>query len=160
MLNKYLIKHGILLEPAIQKKWHVLEYLTRFFCHDFQENVIDKIFETILNREIIVSTGLGGGVAIPHARTNLVDKTGLLFARFKDGIEWDSIDGSKVYFLFLIIGPVASAEEYLFVLSKISKMLSRNPNRDLLMKAKSTEDVEHVFSEVRDREHHRIQTVL
>ena len=157
MLNKYLIKDGILLEPGIQKKWHVLEYLTRFFCKDLPESITDKIFETILNREMIVSTGLGGGVAIPHARTNLVDKTGLLFARFKEGIEWDSIDGSNVTLLFMIIGPTASAEEYLFVLSKISKMLSRHPNKEMILKAHNMEEVSHVLSEVKDREIQRIQ---
>lgn len=156
MLNRYLIKDGILLEPVIQKKWHILEYLTRYFCKDLPESITDKIFETILNREMIVSTGLGGGVAIPHARTNLVDKTGLLFARFKNGIEWDSIDGSNVSFLFLIIGPVASAEEYLFVLSKISKMLSRHPNREMIMKAHTMEEVSQVFAEVKDRENQRV----
>lgn len=159
MLNKYLIKDGILLEPAIRKKWHILEYLTRLFCKDLPESITDKIFETILNREMIVSTGLGGGVAIPHARTNLVDKTGLLFARFKDGIEWGSIDGSNIYFLFLIIGPIASAEEYLFVLSKISKMLCRHPNRELILKAPNTEEVSVLFSDVKDRETQRIHLV-
>lgn len=156
MLTKYLIKDGIVLEPEVKIKWHVLEILTRYFCIHMPDHITDKIFETILNREMIFSTGLGGGVAIPHARTNLVDRTGLLFARFKDSIEWDSIDGSKVYFLFLIIGPVASAEEYLFVLSKISKMLSRNPNRDLLLNAKTPDDVLQVFSEVKDREIPRV----
>lgn len=157
MLNKYLIKDGILLEPAIRKKWHILEFLTRFFCKDLPESITDKIFETVLNREMIVSTGLGGGVAIPHARTNLVDKTGLLFARFKEGIEWDSIDGSNVCYLFLVIGPTASAEEYLFVLSKISKMLSRHPNREMILKAHNVEEVFQVFNEVKDREVQRVQ---
>lgn len=152
MLAQYLINDGIILEPAIQKKWHILESLTRHFCKNMPEEVCAKILETILSRELIVSTGLGGGVAIPHARTNLVKNTGVIFARFKKGIEWGSIDGSLVYFLFLIIGPIHSNDEYLYVLSKISKMLRRNQQRSRLLKAQSPAEVITIFEDIKDRD--------
>lgn len=152
MLTRYLIKDGIILDPPIRKKWHLLEHLTRHFCRDLPDALCDQIFETVLNREMIVSTGMGGGVALPHARTNLIHKTSLLFARFKSGIEWCSFDGSPVHFLFLIIGPTASAEEYLFVLSKISKMLSRRQNRSRLRKTLSIDEIHRIFSDIPNRE--------
>jgi mannitol/fructose-specific phosphotransferase system IIA component (Ntr-type) len=145
MLGDYLIKDGVLLEPAITKKWHVLEALTRFYCRDVPETVADLIFETVLNRELRVSTGLGGGVAIPHARTDLVDRTGVLFVRFKNGIEWESIDGSLVHFLFVVIGPTSSADEYLLVLSKISKILSLKSNRAILLSSDTHHEVRKIL---------------
>ena len=155
MLNQYLIRNGIILEPVTRRKWNVLEYMTSYFCGEFPGAVFDNILETILSRELIVSTGLGGGVAIPHARTNTIAKTGVLFARFREGIDWGAIDDGPVYFVFMIIGPQTSAEEYLHVLSKISKMLSRKPNRMLLLKAKSTDEVIDVFNNVYDRSFNR-----
>lgn len=155
MLSKFLIKDGILLEPSINRKWHVLESLTRYFCRDYSERMTDRILEVVINREMIVSTGLGGGVAIPHARTNLISRTGIVFARYKKGIEWNSIDGSKVYFLFMVIGPESSAEEYLFVLSKISKLLSRRPTRADILKSDSPEEIYQIFEEAKDRSNPR-----
>lgn len=151
MLTKYLIKNGIILDPIGNKKWHILENLTHYYCKDIPPKIADQIFETVLSREIKVSTGLGGGVAIPHARTNLVDRTGVLFARFKEGIEWDSMDGALVHFLFLVIGPVTSAEKYLQVLASISKMLSRKYNRSALMEATSSAEIISVMENVEDR---------
>ncbi len=153
MLSEYLVKNGVVLDPSIRKKWHLLGELTRSYCgEDLSEEVYDQIFETILVREMRVSTGLGGGVAIPHARTNVVYKTGVMFVRFKEGIEWDSMDGSLVNFLFLVIGPTASTEEYLFVLSKISKLLSRKSNRADLLSAADEKEVTEIISGARDRE--------
>ncbi|EKD26721.1 MAG: hypothetical protein ACD_79C01047G0003 [uncultured bacterium] len=152
MLYKYLINDGIVLEPKISNKWLILEQLTGFFCRQLPLSIADQILETVLNREMIVSTGLGGGIAIPHARTDLVQKTELLFARFKSGVEWNSIDGSSVNFLFLVIGPTSSAEEYLFVLSKISKLLSRKQNKDELLHAKSSKEIYMILSSNKDRE--------
>ncbi len=156
MLSEYLVKNGVLLDPKTRKKWHLLEELTRVYCgENLSEEFQDQILETILIREIRVSTGLGGGVAIPHARTNMVVKTGVLFVRFKDGIEWNSMDGSLVNFLFLVIGPIASTEEYLFVLSKISKLLSRKSNRADLLSATNEKEVLEIISGVRVREWER-----
>ena len=153
MLSEYLVKNGVRLDPKTRKKWHLLGELTRSYCGmELSEEVHDQILETILVREMRVSTGLGGGVAIPHARTNVVLKTGVMFVRFKEGIEWDSMDGSLVNFLFLVIGPTASTEEYLFVLSKISKLLSRKSNRADLLAATDEKEVTEIISGVRDRE--------
>lgn len=151
MLTHYLIRNGIILEPSTKRKWNALEHMTSYFCSEFPGSVFDNILETILSRELIVSTGLGGGVAIPHARTNMISRTGLLFARFREGIDWGAIDDAPVYFVFMIIGPQTSAEEYLHVLSKISKMLSRKPNRMLLQKAKSPDEVIDIFNNIHDR---------
>jgi mannitol/fructose-specific phosphotransferase system IIA component (Ntr-type) len=156
MLSQYLVKNGVMLDPKTRKKWHLLEELTRAYCgQNFSEETLDQILETVLIREIRVSTGLGGGVAIPHARTNLVFKTGVLFVRFKDGIEWNSMDGSLVNFLFLVIGPTASTEEYLFVLSKISKLLSRKSNRVDLLSATDEKEILEIISGGRERERQR-----
>jgi len=151
MLSDDLILNGIILDPSHKNKWHILEIITRFYCKNLNSYQCDQIFSDILHREMIVSTGLGGGVALPHARTNFVDSTKVLFVRFKKGIEWHSMDGLLVNFLFLIIGPKTSTKEYLNILSNISKMLSRKNNRNLLLKAKNNKDVLSIFSEVKGR---------
>ncbi len=155
MLSDDLIVNGIILDPSNKNKWHVLEIMTRYYCKSLHSSQCDKIFSSILHREMSVSTGLGGGVALPHARTDFVDSTKVLFVRFKKGIEWHSMDGLLVNFLFLIIGPRTSTKEYLDVLSNISKMLSRKNNRSLLLKAKTTKDILSIFSEVKDRKYLR-----
>ncbi|MBN2143310.1 MAG: PTS sugar transporter subunit IIA [Candidatus Aureabacteria bacterium] len=157
-LSEYLIDQGILLESRKGTKWEVLECLTRHYCRSLPENIGDLVINTVLTREMKTSTGLGDGLAVPHGRTDAVNKTGILFARFKEGIEWESSDGGLVYFVFLVIGPVCSANEYLDILSTISKILSRKTLRTALLSASFPEQVIQMMDAVKGRKKPRNNT--
>ena len=83
----------------------------------------DKITAGILKREELGSTGMGGGVAIPHARITDVKKPFGLLARLKSAIEFDSIDHQPVDLVFLLLLPTASAGEQLNALAMVARRL-------------------------------------
>ena len=82
-----------------------------------------KITADILKREELGSTGLGGGVAIPHARTADVKKPFGLLARLKSAIEFDAIDRQPVDLVFLLLLPTEPAGEQLNVLALVARRL-------------------------------------
>ena len=83
----------------------------------------DKILANILKREELGSTGLGGGVAIPHARIADVKKPFGILARLKSAIEFDAIDRQPVDLVFLLLLPTAPASEQLNALALVARRL-------------------------------------
>ena len=157
MLNNYITPDRIILNPVSQNKWRMLEILTRLYCRDMSPDLKEKIFYAILWREMKFSTGLGGKIAIPHGRTEFVTKTGIIFCRFKKSINWESIDNKKVNFVFLVVGPMDATEEYLDILSKISKLLSRKMMRNALLETNNEKKICQLIknSEERKSKRHR-----
>ena len=106
-----------------------------------------KAFQSaILEREQIVSTGIGVGVAIPHARiegcSDFFIAVGI--QRHK-GIDWDALDGSLVYLIFMIGGPDHRQTEYLKILSRLTQAIKDEERRKLLLKSKSASEVLELF---------------
>ena len=83
----------------------------------------DKILANILKREDLGSTGLGGGVAIPHARIADVKTPFGILARLKSAIEFDAIDSQPVDLVFLLLLPTAAASEQLNALALVARRL-------------------------------------
>lgn len=86
----------------------------------------EEIYQTILERENIGSTGIGDGVAIPHAKFASVEKPILLFFRSRNGVMFDAQDNKPVYFIFLVIAPEGASPLYLKLLARIAKLIRRD----------------------------------
>jgi PTS system nitrogen regulatory IIA component len=102
--------------------------------------------KAILEREKIVSTGIGIGVAIPHAK--LAGYTDFFIAigiQRKRGIEWDALDGSLVRLIFMIGGPENKQTEYLKILSHLTMAIKDEERRKKLLKASSSKEVIELF---------------
>ena len=82
----------------------------------------------IMAREQLMSTGVGNGIAIPHAKTDAVENIVLSVATIKNGINYKSVDKKKVFAVFMLLAPKASASENLKVLTAIGKILRDNPH--------------------------------
>jgi len=94
----------------------------------------ERIEQALLNREVLGSTGVGGGVAIPHARlSELTHPLGLL-ARLKRPIEFDAIDQKPVDIVFLLLTPAAEQGEHLNALAAVARKL-REPERQKEIRA-------------------------
>ncbi|MCK5706306.1 MAG: PTS sugar transporter subunit IIA [Candidatus Aureabacteria bacterium] len=141
MLEKFIRPERIVLDLNIKNKWKILEVLTRIYCKDMPDKIKDNIFYSVLWREMKFSTGLGGGIAIPHGRTECVSELGLLFARFNKSINWHSIDSKRVNYVFLVIGPMDATETYLNILSNISKLLSRKMMRKTILETNNIKKI-------------------
>jgi len=108
---------------------------------------IDKVSETIHEREKLVSTGVGKGFAIPHGKTDAISDIVAAFAITKDPIDFDSIDGEPVRFIFLLVGKETLLNTHIKLLSRISRLMNKDEFRDRLLEAKSSEEVLNIFRE-------------
>ena len=100
----------------------------------------DSIFEAIMDRERLLSTGFGLGLAIPHAKLNIIDDFIVGLAIHRDGVPFDSLDDQPVHILVMILGPDQQQDEYLKVLSRVTAFL-----KDQREKILSLEDNEEIY---------------
>ncbi len=108
---------------------------------------IDKVSGTIYEREKLVSTGVGKGFAIPHGKTDSISDVVAAFAITKEPIDFDSIDGEPVRFIFLLIGKENLLNTHIKLLSRISRLMNKDEFRDRLLEADSPDEVLKIFKE-------------
>ena len=101
------------------------------------------IFETLLTREKLGSTGIGQGIAIPHGKVATLPRVYGLFARLATPVEFDSIDGRPVDLVFALLAPEHAGADHLKALAKISRLL-RDP--DVVAKLRGTEDADGLYA--------------
>lgn len=114
-----------------------------------QENILkDKhhFYNLILAREEIVSTGIGMGIAVPHAKIADYDRFFVAVGIHSKGIVWDAIDGVLVRLVFMIGGPENQQITYLQLLSKLTSALKDDDRRKLLLGVQSKKDVIKLFT--------------
>jgi PTS system fructose-specific IIA component len=111
----------------------------------------DHALRDVLEREKVMSTGIGSGVAIPHAYTDGVESLVAGFYRTREGVDFAALDGGNVDLFFIILGPRASRRDHIKVLAKISRLLNHGDFREELRTAESVEDVFAVFKRFGDR---------
>jgi PTS system nitrogen regulatory IIA component len=121
-IKDFLTPSDVLVGIRASDKTRLLEDLCRRAASILKIDA-DKITGDILKREELGSTGIGGGVAIPHARIADVKKPFGLLARLKSAIEFDSIDHQPVDLVFLLLLPTASAGEQLNALAMVARRL-------------------------------------
>jgi nitrogen PTS system EIIA component len=101
------------------------------------------IFETLLTREKLGSTGLGQGIAIPHGRLPNITRVYGLFARLSSPVVYDSVDGVPVDLVFVLISPDQAGADHLKALARISRLL-REP--DTIKKLRGTDSAEGLYA--------------
>src|SRR5476651_1855648 len=121
-IKEFLAPSDVFIGIRGSNKTQVLENLCRRAASTLKVDA-NKITNDILKREELGSTGIGGGVAVPHARIAVVKKPFGLLARLKSAIEFDSIDHQPVDLVFLLLLPTASAGEQLNALAMVARSL-------------------------------------
>lgn len=103
----------------------------------------DKVLykEEILKRESLSSTGIGERIAIPHAKTSAVKNATLALGIYKDGVDYDSLDGEPVNIVFMIAAPEGANNEHLETLSRLSVLLMNPEFKNGLLNAKTPQEV-------------------
>ena len=110
---------------------------------DIKAKIDKKVFyKAVITRENIVSTGVGMGVAIPHAKMeDIPDFFISIGVQKQEGLGWDAIDKSLVHLVFLIGGPHERKEEYLQILSHLTAIIKNEFLRKKIMKSSSQEEI-------------------
>tara|TARA_B100000073_G_C23647697_1_gene539278 strand:- start:92 stop:550 length:459 start_codon:yes stop_codon:yes gene_type:complete len=102
----------------------------------------DKIFDVLLQREKLGSTGLGKGVAIPHGKLSGLSSLQGIFAKLDKPIDFDSVDNSPVDLVFLLLAPEQAGADHLTALARISRYLR---NQDNCEKLRNTDDQDGLY---------------
>ena len=140
-ITELLSEKSIELNGSSTSKNEVLQQLVNLMSR--QGNILDPktYLDAVFAREAEGSTGVGEGVAIPHAKTPAVQKAGLAFMRCPAGVEFDSLDGQPAKIFFLIAAPNTKDNVHLDVLSRLSTLLMEPAFIDQLMQVKTTEEL-------------------
>ncbi len=102
-----------------------------------------RLFDRLLERERLGSTGIGGGIAIPHGRMANLDKPVGLFARLGHPVDFDSIDERPVDTVFLLLAPEGAGADHLKALARVSRLLR---DRSLVEKLRATESADALYA--------------
>jgi len=106
-----------------------------------------KIAAILMEREQLGSTGIGGGIAIPHGKLELVEPIIIGFGLSQKGVEYDSLDNKPVHIFFLLLTSENSTGGHLRVLAQISKLLKIDEFKRGLLGAKSVDDIYEIIME-------------
>jgi len=102
-----------------------------------------EVFDTILQRERLGSTGVGNGIAIPHGKLNGVKKITGVFARLENPVEFEALDDQPVDLVFLLLAPESAGADHLKALSRIARVLRDGSTVD---KIRATSDAAAIHS--------------
>lgn len=108
---------------------------------------LEGMREAIFQREEIMSTGVGKGLALPHAKTPAVRESVAAFAVSEHPIEFGSIDNQPVHLLFLLAGTEATKSEHIKILSRVSRLMNRERFRNRLLEARMPREILAIFEE-------------
>ncbi len=108
---------------------------------------LDVVRADVLERESLMSTGVGQGLALPHAKTRGVTEAVGAFAVSQHPIDFGSIDDHPVELFFLLLAPETARSQHIKVLSRISRLMNRTNIRQALLAAKSSAEVLEILSQ-------------
>jgi PTS system nitrogen regulatory IIA component len=98
-----------------------------------------EVLEALLAREQAGSTGVGSGVAVPHARLAGLDRMRGVFIRLEAPVDFDSVDGQPVDLLFALLAPPDAGSEHLRALARVSRLLRQSQLREQLRQARTVD---------------------
>lgn len=111
----------------------------------------EEVLEAVIARESILSTGIGYGVAIPHGKCDSLPDLRLAAANSPEPIGFDALDGRPVRLFFLIVGPESVAGAHLKALSRVTRLVRREPIRQRLADARDPEEFHRYIREAEGR---------
>lgn len=146
-ISELLPRSAIVLSLQATEKFEVINELLRPLVAAGAITEESEFVSAIARRENMESTGIGLGVAIPHARTKAVTSIVLAFGRSDPGVDFNSLDGKPSHLIFLIAAPEEKKTEYIMTLARLSKLLRKDEVRIGLNKAGSPDDVVQVIQQ-------------
>jgi fructose-specific phosphotransferase system IIA component len=140
-ISSLLSKDAIKINLESKTKKDVIKELVELI---FKTNKIKdkkKLFQALIEREELGSTGIGQGIAIPHGKSDTVLELQAAFGLSKEGISFEALDGEPVNIFFLLVAPEGAAGAHLKALARISSLLKDKYFRKSLLGVKSSDEV-------------------
>ncbi|MEC1262299.1 fructose-specific PTS transporter subunit EIIC [Bacillus swezeyi] len=156
-ITELLTKHTIKLNLENSQKENVIEELVTVLDQAGKLNDKEGYKEAVINREKQSSTGIGEGIAIPHAKTASVKEPAIAFGRSKEGVDYESLDGQPSHLVFMIAATDGANNTHLEALSRLSTLLMREEIRKQLLEAGSEEEIIDIINQ-HDKDEEEEQT--
>ncbi len=141
-LNELLRPEAVIANLKANSKKQALQELAERASEICGETERD-IFDTLLQRERLGSTGVGNGIAIPHGKIVNLDGLHGLFARLDKPIEFDSLDDQPVDLIFVLLAPEGAGADHLKALARVARLLR---DADIASKLRATKDADAIYS--------------
>jgi len=129
------------------KKEDLINELIDLHAGNDKVNNLDDVRKAVLEREKIMSTGVGKGFAIPHGKTNSIKDIIAAFGKTTHSIDYDALDGEPVHLVFLLVGKDTLVSKHIKSLSRISRLMNKDDFRQKLIDADSKNEILKIFEE-------------
>lgn len=146
-LSEYLDASQICLELAATDKAGVINELAGRLSEAKGMKNFKAYLKDVFRREEVATTGIGGEVAIPHARTDAVESFVIAFGRSQAGVDFQALDSRPCKLFFMLGTPKGQVPQYLQILAHLTRLLKNNAFCNELLAAKTPETVIHVFED-------------
>lgn len=133
-IEELLDRRAVTPKVSAPSKRHALSLVAETAARRFGLDA-GEVLEALMTREQAGSTGVGGGVAVPHARLRDLDRMRGIFVRLESPVEFDAVDGRPVDLLFALLAPTDAGSEHLRALARVSRLLRQRDLRDQLRQA-------------------------
>ncbi|MCL1948062.1 MAG: fructose PTS transporter subunit IIA [Chitinivibrionia bacterium] len=144
---KYLAADSVIVPLKNTGKQEVIRELVEILKKTEKISDSQEVFDVVLEREKSMSTGLGDGVAFPHARTDTVENITAAIGVTHAGIDFEAIDKKPVYIVVLILSPQKDSTPHLQFLSEMSKVLSKANVREKIINTQTPEELYRILEE-------------
>jgi len=144
-LSDLLHKDFIIAELKSSAKEDAINELIDLFENDNRVIDLKRVRDAVLDREKIMSTGVGKGFAIPHGKTNAVNEILAAFGKTNNPIDYHALDNQPVQLVFLLVGKDNMVSTHIKLLSRISRMMNKDEFREKLINAISSDEIVELF---------------
>ncbi len=146
-LVEFMAEEFIMVDLKATDRWDAIRQLTTFLMrtHRVEHITLEELYQTIVEREKLMSTGMGKGIAIPHGRIKKGRDIQGVIGICREGVDFDAPDGLPVKLIMLIATPEKKADMHLKVMGSVSAMVSNETIRNRLIAAISPEDAMDVI---------------
>lgn len=140
-ITDYMSEELISLNLKAKNKDEALKELSALIGKSEKIEKKDVIYKALLERENLGSTGIGKGVAIPHAKTDAAESLTIAFGISKEGVDFKSLDQEKVKIFFVFASPFKDSQIYLKVLARISRLIRDENFREKLLNCENAKEI-------------------
>jgi len=146
-ISEILKKDFVIADLSAKDKPGVLRELVDYLEAKGVIRDQETLYHTLMDREVLGSTGIGETVAVPHAKSAEIDRIIILFARSTEGIEFAALDTKPVHFICLLIAPSNSTGLHLKALARMSRLLKNQELRQNILNANGVDEIYSILLE-------------
>ncbi|MFQ5672702.1 MAG: PTS sugar transporter subunit IIA [Nitrospinales bacterium] len=146
-ISEILKKDFVIAELPGKDKPGILRELSGFLKNKGVVKDQETLYQALMDRENLGSTGIGENVAVPHAKSAEIDRVIILFARSTAGIDFAALDEKPVHFVCLLIAPSNSTGLHLKALARMSRLLKNEKLRQDILNANGVDEIYSILLE-------------